>query len=132
MATIRFERPDGRTIDEVEWKAEELAIVEQPNGPAAAALIAAGIGAFVLGLLTVLNEASTDIHDWLTFRDRVGPLSGKTTVAGIAYVVSWVALAPLLWRKDVPMNIVLILTGVLLVLGFIGTFPEFFTLFASD
>ncbi len=37
--TIRYERTGGRPVDEIEWKAEELEIVERPNGPAAAAML---------------------------------------------------------------------------------------------
>ena len=37
----------------------------RPDGPAAAAMLAAGIGVFALGLLTTLSEASTALHDWL-------------------------------------------------------------------
>src|SRR4029453_7395002 len=55
------------------------------EGLAAAALLAAGAGAFVLGLLTTLAEASTGTADFLQFNDRVGPLSGKTIIAAIAY-----------------------------------------------
>jgi len=32
-----------------------------------------------------LDEASTGVHDFLQFNDRVGPLSGKTIFAVIAY-----------------------------------------------
>ena len=35
------------------------------EGTAAAALLAAGVGAFVLGLLTTLAEASTGMKDFL-------------------------------------------------------------------
>ena len=47
MATIRVAREDGSTVDEVAWQAEQLEIVEKVNGPAGAALIAAGVGAFI-------------------------------------------------------------------------------------
>ena len=129
MATIRFEREGGKAVDEIQWQAQDLSITEKPNGPAAAALIAAGIGAAALGLLTVLNEASTDIHDFLDIKNRVGPLSGKTTFAIIAYLISWVVLAPVLWRQNLAWNTVLIITAVLIVAGFVGTFPKFFLLF---
>ena len=132
MATIRFEREGGKAVDEIQWQAQDLSITEKPNGPAAAALIAAGIGAAALGLLTVLNEASTDIHDFLDIKNRVGPLSGKTTFAVIAYLISWVVLAPVLWRQNLAWNTVVIITAVLIVAGFIGTYPKFFELFASD
>ena len=129
MTTIRYERAGGRPVDEIAWQAQELQIVERPNGPVAAALLAAGVGIFVLGLLTVLGEQSTGIHDWLQFKDRVGPLSGKTTMAVVAYVASWAALTPLLWRRSVSLNPVLIISAVLIAGGFIGTFPKFFQLF---
>lgn len=131
MATIKFERGDGKVVDEIEWRAEELRIVERPNGAAAAAFLAGGIGVLVLGLLTTLNEASTGVHDFLEFWSDVGPLSGKTIVASGAFVVSWLALAPLMWMRNVPLNTVFIVTGVLIVGGLIGTFPEFFELFAD-
>jgi hypothetical protein len=129
MATIRIQRADGKTVDDIAWQAEELEIVERPNGPAAAALLAAGIGLLVLGLLTVLAEQSTGIKDWLQFKDRVGPLSGKTTMAVVAYIVSWAALTPLLWRRNVDLSLVLIGSAVLVAAGFLGTFPKFFQLF---
>ena len=100
------------------------------EGTAAAALLAAGVGAFVLGLFTTLAEASTGIHDFLQFNDRVGPLSGKTIIAAAVYfgalLVFW-----LLWRKrELALKPVLTAAVVLLVLGFLGTFPTFFQAFA--
>ena len=101
-----------------------------PNGPPMAAVLAAGIGTFVLGLFTVLAEASTSIKDWLVFREPVGPLSGKTTLAVLAWAVSWGVLAAA-WRgKDVRFERILTVTFVLLGLGLLGTFPTFFERFA--
>ena len=100
------------------------------EGVAAAALVAAGVGAFVLGLLTTLAEASTGIHDFLQFNDRVGPLSGKTIIAAAVYFGALLVFG-LLWRKrELALKPVLIATVVLLVLGFLGTFPTFFQAFA--
>ena len=131
MATIRFEREGGKAVDEIQWQAQDLSITEKPNGPAAAAMIAAGIGVLVLGILTVLAEANADIKtDILDIKSRVGPLSGKTTFAVLAYFVSWAALAPVLWRQKLAWNTVVIITAVLVVAGFIGTYPKFFQLFA--
>lgn len=130
MSKIRVVREGTETIDEISWEAEELEIHERPNGPAVAAILSAAIGVFVLGLLTTLSEASTDVHDFLDIKDRVGPLSGKTTFAVAAYFVAWVALVPVLWKRSVPFANALWVAGVLIAAGFIGTFPEFFTLFA--
>ena len=111
---------------------EAPAEVERPTGPVAAAVLATGIGAFVLGLLTTLSEASTDVHDFLEFSDDVGPLSGKTILAVIAYFASW-GILHVLWRRQNPaLRSILIATAALVVLGIVGTFPTFFQAFASD
>lgn len=104
----------------------------KPNGPAAAVLIAAGIGTLVLGLLATLNEASTDVNEFLAFTDDVGPLSGKTIIAAASFFLSW-AILGFMWRqRDLAWRPVLIATIVLLALGFLGTFPTFFEAFAND
>jgi hypothetical protein len=105
--------------------------VQKPSGPAAAVVLAVGVGSFVLGLLTTLNEASSGIHDFLEFSDDVGPLSGKTIFAGAAFFVSWAVLG-YFWRgREVAWRPVLTATVVLLALGFLGTFPTFFQVFAE-
>jgi hypothetical protein len=133
VATIRVTRDDGRNVvDEVAWEAEHLEIAEKPNGPAAAALLAAGAGALALGILTVLNETGEDISEFLNLDDGVGPLSGKTLFAVVVYLAVWAILAPLMWRRNLSWTPVLWLSGLLIAGGFVGTFPEFFKLFASD
>jgi hypothetical protein len=59
----------------------ELHDIDRPTGPVAAAVLAAEVGIFFLGLLTTLSEASVGVHDFLDFYDKVGPLSGKTILA---------------------------------------------------
>jgi hypothetical protein len=119
-------------------RAPEIAVLNlkaRPDGPAAAAMFAAGIGMFALGLLTVLNEASTAIHDWLESWDLdrgVGPLAGKTTLAVIAWAVSWIVLAIALRRRDANLKAWFWASLVLGVLGFLGTFPPFFQAFVSE
>lgn len=110
----------------------ELHETDRPSGPVAAAVLAAGIGAFVLGLLTTLAEASTGIHDFLEFSDDVGPLSGKTILAVVAYFVSWGALHSLWRRENRDLRPILITAAVLAALGILGTFPTFFQAFASE
>jgi hypothetical protein len=51
---------------------------DKPEGPISAAIIAAGIGALGLGVLTTLAEASETFSGWLTLNAGVGALSGKT------------------------------------------------------
>lgn len=114
------------------FDAGELHEADRPTGPVAAALLATGIGAFTLGLLTTLNEASTGIHDFLQFTDEVGPLGGKTVLAVIAYFGSWAVLHAL-WRRQSPvLRPILIAAAALVALGILGTFPVFFQAFASE
>jgi hypothetical protein len=86
----------------------DLELPDKPDGPGAAAMLAAGIGLFALGLFTVLAEASEGIKGFFEGfeMDRgVGPLAGKTTLAVVAWLVAWVILA-LAWRgKDVSLRI---------------------------
>ncbi len=104
---------------------------ERPEGPAAAALLAAGIGAAALGVVTTLAEASETVKDWLGFSESVGPLSGKTIVAVVVWLVAWIVLHPLLRRRRLS-NGILIATGILVLVGVVGTFPVFFEAFASE
>lgn len=113
----------------------ELHLHEKPDGPGAAAMLAAGIGIFVLGLLPVLSEASVPIHDFLErwqFGRGVGPLAGKTTIAVIAWALSWAILAALWRRKDVNLKAWFTVSLVLGILGALGTFPPIFLSFAGE
>ena len=51
------------------------------NGPAAAAILASGIGSLALGLSTTLAQAIAPVKEALNFYDPAGSLSGETTVA---------------------------------------------------
>jgi hypothetical protein len=103
-----------------------------PFGPAAAVMLAAGLGTFILGLLTTLAEASTGIADGLQWNDRVGPLSGKTIVAASVFFGSWALLTAALRRSDPPWRTVVYATCALVALGLLMTFPTFFQAFAPD
>lgn len=105
---------------------------EKPNGPVAAGLLAAGIGALVLGALTTVAEASESFGESLQYNDRVGPLSGKVIWATAAFVVSWIVLGIWLRARDLGWSSVLIVAGVLVTLGILGTFPTFFQAFAPE
>ncbi len=102
------------------------------EGPAAAALLGAGVGAFTLGLLTTLAEASTSIKDSLTLSDAVGPLSGKTTYAVVVWLAAWAVLHFTVGRRARLTTQVLTVVVVLFGLGLLGTFPIFFQLFAAE
>lgn len=121
-----------RRASDISSEAEHRPYPHRPNGPALAGVVAAALGAFVLGVVTTVGEASASVKDWLIFRDPVGPLSGKTTMSVAAWAVSWVVLG-VIWRKrDVSVRIIVIVSAILLGLGVLFTYPTFFEQFASE
>lgn len=101
------------------------------NGKAAAALLAGGIGALTMGLITTLSAALPDFAKAaLSWYVPAGPLSGKTTVSVIVWLVVWAVLGNQWKDKDVDFDKIAMIALVLLLLGILGTFPPFFDLFA--
>jgi hypothetical protein len=94
-------------------------------------MIASGIGSLVLGIAIVLAEVNADIKTFLTWSSGVGPLSGKTGVAVVAFVVSWVVLHYAFQRKAISLTASFVVTLVLLVLGLLLTFPPVFLSFGG-
>ena len=109
---------------------EHVEYADKPEGPVAAAILAAGIGAFALGVLTTLAEASEGFKDFLNLYDPVGPLSGKTIGAVIVWLIAWVVLHMMYRHRAIESRKVLTASLVLIGLGVLGTFPIFFQLFA--
>jgi hypothetical protein len=118
------------TITEAEEAPE--AAVEKPEGPISAAIIAAGIGAATLGLLTTLAEASESFSDWLVWSDDVGPLAGKTILTVAVWLVAWAILHIGLRNRKRGVASALTIGLVLVIAGLVGTFPTFFQAFAPD
>jgi hypothetical protein len=120
------------SMEQGESARPEMVAEEQPSGPAAAVVLAAGIGSLVLGILTTWAEASEGFKEDLQWNDRVGPLSGKTIIATIAFFGSWIVLH-LVWRRsNPPLQRIVLISAILIVLGLIGTFPTFFQQFAPE
>ena len=111
---------------------EGLDLKDKPDGPAAAVMIASGLGIFTLGLLTtlaVINGSVKSFLEWFQFDQGVGALAGKSTVAVVVFFIAWLVLY-LLWRdKDVDLKKSFYIGLGLGILGAIGTFPPFFELF---
>ncbi len=118
------------TIDAPELASLNLA--DKPDGPAAAAMVAAGIGIFMLGLLTTLAVPWADLKDFLADFQAgrgVGPLAGKTVLAVVVWALSWGVLH-FRWRdKDVDLKKMFSIGAFLGILGAVGTFPPFFERF---
>ena len=111
---------------------EELGLEDRPDGPGAAVILAAGLGIFVLGLLTTLAEASESIKGRLEdFQGSVaaGPLAGKTILASLTFAVAWLILGLVWRRRELDIQKWFWIALALGILGAIGTFPTFFQAF---
>jgi hypothetical protein len=104
----------------------------RPNGPVAAVVLAAGVGSLVLAVLVVLAEAKESFAMSLAYSDRVGPLSGKTIWAVVAFLAVWLGLHLAWRRRDVDLGRVALVGVVLIGLALVGTFSPFFELFKPD
>lgn len=126
MATTTL---DTETVIIEQREGDDAIPAHKVDGPLAAALLAAGVGSFVLGLFTTIAAANTTFNGKLSFDDGVGPLSGKTIWAVIFYLVSWAILAVLLKNRDGVLRQATIGFIALTALGFLMTFPTFFEQF---
>ncbi len=98
------------------------------NGPSAAAVLAAGIGLAVTGIVSTFAEAIASFGKALVWVKPVGDLSGKTIIGIVVWLVAWLILG-LAWRdRDIRYVPVVIIAAVLLVVGLLTTFPPFFDL----
>jgi hypothetical protein len=96
------------------------------NGAALAAILAAGIGAFAMGLVVILNE--TDVFAAPAIYGPAGGVSGRTTLAVVIWLVAW-ALLHSRWRdRQIESGRVHAATLVLIGLGVLLTFPPVWSL----
>jgi hypothetical protein len=99
------------------------------NGPGAAAVLAAGIGCFVLAALAIVADHASAVKKMASFYAPTGPLSGVTTIAVLVWLATWASLHTL-WRgRDVASAAVCRFAFVLLALGVLLTFPPIADLF---
>jgi|SRR5271166_4104409 len=99
-----------------------------PNGPGAAAILAAGIGCAALGILALAGDASPAIGKLLNFYNPTGALSGVTTIAIVVWLVVWFFLARTWERQMVNVTRINLVSFALLAIGFLLTFPPFMDL----
>ncbi|MGO9410184.1 MAG: hypothetical protein ACLQCB_05455 [Spirochaetia bacterium] len=101
------------------------------NGPSAAAVLAAGIGLAVTGIISTLAEAMAAFGKALVWSKPVGDLSGKTIIGIAVWLVCWLILG-LAWKdRDVSFRPVVIVSAILLIVGLLFTFPPVFQLIAG-
>jgi len=100
-----------------------------PNGPAAAAILSAGLGSSVIGLMTTGAVISAELKSALNWWSPAGPLTGKTGVGVIAWLVGCIVLHTLWKDRDMAFFRLLVVTLVLVALGLFLTFPPVFEAF---
>jgi len=106
---------------------EGLAAGDEVSGPILAAVLAAGIGSFAMGLFVYLNEAG--FFTAPSFYGPAGGVSGRTSLAALTWLAAWAILH---WRwKDraVQRGRVFALTLGLIGLGLLATFPPVWAIF---
>jgi len=99
------------------------------NGAGAAAILAAGIGSFLLGVFAILGDRAAFFKSFFTFFRPTGPLSGVTTSAIAAWLICW-AILHAHWRnRTVALGRIGAAALALLALGLLLTFPPIADLF---
>lgn len=119
------------TFSHIKEKTADAVEEAVTTGPAAASMISGGAGVFVIGLMTTLAEASEGIKTALNWLGPVGPLSGKTGVGILFWLISWFFLNMALKDKESNLAKAFAITVALMVTGLLLTFPPIFLLFAS-
>lgn len=99
---------------------------DAPNGGALASFLAAGIGAFAMGVVVLLNEAGIVAPP--TLYAPAGGVSGRTTLAVMVWLIAW-GLLHRQWKgRDMEGGRVNLVTLILVGLGILGTFPPVWSL----
>jgi hypothetical protein len=99
----------------------------QTNGAALAAFLAAGLGAFAMGMFVIANEAG--IFSAPSLYAPAGGVSGRTTFAVAVWAIAWGALHSRWRHRHVEPPRVFALTLALVALGTLATFPPLWGLF---
>ena len=96
------------------------------NGAAMASALAAGVGAFAMGLFVVLSEAG--LFAAPTLYGPAGGVTGRTTFATLVWLAAWGVLHARWRAREIAPGRVLALTLVLVAAGMLGTFPPLWSL----
>jgi len=101
--------------------AERADITTVPNGAALAAFLAAGIGAFALGAIVILNEVG--LLSAPALYDPAGGVTGRTALGAVIWLIAWVVLHRRWKHRTLRAGGVYALTLLLIALGVLLTFP---------
>lgn len=99
------------------------------DGASLAAVLAAGIGGFAMGLFVILHV--TGVYSAPGLYGPAGGVSGRTTFAVVVWLAAW-AVLHIRWKDEVPgperVSRVVRATLVLVALGLLATFPPLWEL----
>jgi len=99
-----------------------------PNGSGAAAILAAGVGCAMVGILALAGDASEAIGKLLNFYNPTGTLSGVTSVSIVVWLMFWYVLHRQWRTKTVAIIKVNVVAFIGLAIGLLLTFPPFMDL----
>lgn len=99
------------------------------TGSISAAIISSGIGSMFIGFMTTGAVLSSGLKDFLNLWNPAGPLTGKTTMGVIAWLVSWFILNSIMKNKEYDLGKAFKITMILLGIGVVFTFPLVFEAF---
>lgn len=94
---------------------------EAANGAALAALLAAGIGAFAVGAIVILNEAG--LFSVPALYAPAGGVSGRTTLAVVIWLIGWAVLHHRWTGRELEGRNVYLLSLILTGLGVVLVLP---------
>ena len=94
---------------------------EDVNGSAMAAFFAGGVGAAVMGVVVILNEAG--IFAAPAVYGPAGGVSGRTTLATMAWLVVWGVLHHRWKGREIAPGRIYPVVLMLIGLGMVATFP---------
>jgi hypothetical protein len=103
-------------MDTIDGKSKEVA-----NGAALAAFLAAGIGAFALGFIVILNEA--DLFVAPTLYGPAGGVTGRTAAAAVIWLIGWAVLHNRWKNRQIESRGVYLLSSILIGLGIFLLLP---------
>jgi hypothetical protein len=92
-----------------------------PNGAALASFLGAGIGAFAMGVMVILDEAG--VFSAPAIYPPAGGVSGRTTFAAIIWLIGWAVLHKRWKHRQVETRRAHAVTLILIGLGVLLTFP---------
>lgn len=99
-----------------------------PNGPGAAAILAAASGSLSLGVFAFAGDAFAVVGQAFSFWAPTGALSGVTTTAIVVWLVVWFGLSRRWAARNVAIGRINVVSFLMLIAALLLTFPPFMDL----